>query len=917
MGHWLSISLLGLLLTATAALLRRKLNFHRIVTKLKVERKASATFLSTLALLSIIGIYSSHSLVKFSKANQAVAQARKNILQLERVSLLVKNAETGQRGYLLTGNEEYLKPYNTAPGSLDGKIASLRTTLSHNPGQLERIGRLEKILKDKLVEMSETIRLRRERGYISSLKAVQNNRGLRLMNEIHAVLDDLIQDENIELTARSHEVDRAFERSMLVVRIGAGAAILLTVLAIFFVNSNIRERLKESEVQRRLFETTLEQMPSSVIICEAPSGRLMYSNPRTKDVWRHEMHKSKNIDEYGMWKGFHPDGRPYAPTDWPLARAIMTGAIIRNEDTDVLRGDGSRGVIRLSAAPVRDEMGKVVAGVVVCEDVTEVRQLEREHTEARVRAQAALAAAQIKSEFLANMSHEIRTPMNGIIGMTDLLLKTSLTTRQKDFVDTVRLSADSLLTVINDILDFSKLEAGKLRFEVLDFNLRTSIEGVMDLLSHTAQSKGVELVYSIDPKAPLLLKGDHGRLRQVLTNLLGNALKFTSKGQVDLEVSCEQEDETKATLLFKVRDTGVGIRKEELPKLFKAFSQADSSTARKYGGTGLGLAISEQLVKRMEGMIEVQSEFGEGSLFSFTARFTKGQNEKDVISRGALATPGASTLRGKRILVVDDNETNLKHVSRLMEMWNLRITSSRDSRMALELLKDEAQNGDPFQLALIDMGMPFLDGLSLAKKIREDSSISTMPLLLMMTQPHKRSAEMESLGIAAELMKPLKQSYLLDAVIQTMSGPLEETQTTAIPRQAESQKQAHPAKILIVEDNTTNRRIAVMQLEELGYVADAVTNGLEALAALEKTNYDIILMDCQMPEMDGFQATAAIRKKEENSRHTVIIAMTANALEGDREQCLEAGMDDYLTKPTKVQNLRFTLERWLKKAHAA
>jgi PAS domain S-box-containing protein len=620
----------------------------------------------------------------------------------------------------------------------------------------------------------------------------------------------------------------------------------------------------------------------------------------------------ETLDAYNVWRNaIHPDDSKRVNNEM---FAAISGEAAFDVDFRILMPDGQTRYIKSNATVVKNEAGAPVRMIGTSYDITNrklneeklfrfTEEMENKNLQLTSALEMAEEATRAKSEFLATMSHEIRTPMNGVIGMTGLLLDTELTPVQTEYAHIVRSSGESLLSLINDILDFSKIEARKLDIENIVFDIRTTLEETAEMLALKASEKGLELLCLADPLLPRSLLGDPGRLRQVLINLANNAIKFTSRGEVFIRVELESEDRNEVRVRFSVKDSGIGISTERQGAIFDPFTQADGSTTRKYGGTGLGLAISKQLSELMGGTIGLESAEGKGSTFWFTAVLKK----TDAIF-DAVAHPKAD-IRGCNVLVVDDNTTCRFLLITLLDSWGCKYATASEAETAIPLLHEAVEEGHPFDVVIVDFLMPGMNGLDLGREIRKDPVVGDVRLVMLTAHGWRGAgSEAEKIGFQGYLTKPVRQEQLRDALSMVMGltvAPSGETEGKLVTSHVVAETSATKKRILVAEDNTVNQMVAVALLKKLGLTADVVADGSEAVKALEQIPYDLVLMDCQMPVMDGYEATRTIRGSSSNvlNHEIPIVAMTANAMQGDKERCIESGMNDYISKPVKLEDL--------------
>jgi PAS domain S-box-containing protein len=665
-----------------------------------------------------------------------------------------------------------------------------------------------------------------------------------------------------------------------------------------------QEALHESEEQiRLLLDSTAEAIYGIDL-----NGIITFVNPSVLRLLGYE--KPDGLlgkSAHHVMHHSYPDGTHFPIEDCQIVHSRLEGIDVHADSEVFWRADGTSFPVEYWAYSIRKE-GEVVGAVITFLDITERMRAQAALLEAK---QAAEAASRAKSEFLANMSHEIRTPMNGIIGMTDLALGTNLTPEQQEYLSLVKSSADSLLHVINDILDFSKIEAGKLELENTDFEIRDLFRDTLKTLAQRTENKPLEICARVSPEVPAALVGDPTRLRQLVTNLVGNSIKFTERGNIVLNADLESAKDKEVVLHISVSDTGMGIPKEKLGIIFDSFAQADGSTTRRFGGTGLGLTISRQLVELMGGRIWVESEVGKGSTFHFTCHVLKGNAEVSDQDRIA-----AQTLRGIKVLVVDSNEINREIFSEMLKNWGMNATRADSGRAALDLLESARKEGHPFRLAILDTGISDVDGFEVLQQMQSNPELNCEVIMLVGLKRHLADVERcRALGVQHCLTKPIGQSELLDTILSAITHKVAEEQTVNVPVPDLAKPASRHLNILLSEDNAVNQKLAIRLLERAGHRVTLARTGREAVSAWGNSGepgFDVLLMDIQMPEMDGMEATAEIRSREiKSGKHVPILAMTAHAMRGDRERCLENGMDGYISKPIHPVDLFAEIERCL------
>ncbi len=856
--------------------------------------------ISALAALVLItaGVLSTQNTRQLILVNGRVTRTNEVLAAISETFSAIQGAQNSATDFIIVHDEQFRSSYYSSVAQAQRQFDHLRSLTSDDPRQQARLDRLDDQIENAFSIFHLVMNLPQGDKFMAADAAQLQVREEQCLDAIRRDFQDMEREEHTLLDQRNAESAASARTTIGIVVLGSLLAVAILILASAILRHDVRRRrraeqaLSSSEQRfRLLFEHNLAavfitSIEGVVLDCNQAFVNAVGGYFRQQIIGRLATdfyHQAPDRDAFV--KALHKDGR-----------VIGREVCLRRRDGTLIWGLISAALIPPDAA----SSSPLIQGTLI--DVSNQKRTEEALLSAK---EAAEAANRSKNDFLANISHEIRTPMNGIIGMTELTLDTELNDEQREYLLAVRSSSHAMMSVINDILDFSKIDAHKLDLEKIEFSLKDCVGECLKTIASRAHEKGLEISVDIRPNLPDAIVGDPGRLRQVLLNLVGNAIKFTDFGDVVVYVGADARTEQSVTLHFRVVDTGIGIPRDKQQMIFEAFRQADSSSTRKYGGTGLGLSICSQLVGLMGGRIWVESEEGRGSTFHFTM-------VSDVPLWPHLKASAAppEVLHGMKVLVVDDNATNRRLLEETLKRWGAVPTSAVSGPAALAAIDAASIKGKPFSMILLDHQMPGMDGFVVAEKIRQQPKAVSATIMMLSSGGQRGDASRcQTLGITAYLFKPFKQSELLDAILIALNNPLATAPKPQLITRHALRERRPPLSVLVAEDNLVNQRLAVRLLEKRGHSVVVATDGQKALAALDQQRFDVVMMDIQMPEVDGFQATAAIREREKlTGKHLRIIAMTAHAMEGDREKCLAAGMDGYIPKPIQAGEMIAAIE---------
>jgi PAS domain S-box-containing protein len=868
----------------------------------KVETRVGAISLLAAAVLIVVGVLSYHQTGNLIEANRQVAESNEVLTEASAVLAEMQGAQNKANDYAITLDQRLRDQYYSNVGLAQRSLDRLRLLTGHESTQQARLEALDPLIENAFSVFhivmnpfpgSEPTRQEAARHQVQEEQSMDGVR--RTLGEIEA-------EEHRVLEQRNAVAAAAARSTKSIVILGSLLALTIFVLASLALHRDVGERQRaEEELYRskQMLETVLDAIPQRVFWKGRDLKFLGCNKPLAADTGMNEPQQVIGKSDFDLsWKN-------HAGLCQADDRAVMEqGQPKLGFEEPLTRPDGSARWLRTNKVPLRDREGEVIGVLGTYEDITERKRAEQELIKAK---EAAEEGNRLKGEFLANISHEIRTPMNGIMGMTDLALGTELTDEQRDYLTIVNRSAENLLSIINDLLDFSKMEAKKLTLETVEFAVRDNLEEALGPLAHHAFKKGLELVFDVRPNMPERVLGDPVRLKRIITNLVGNAVKLTAHGEVVIRVETDSLEPHAVVTHFTVSDTGIGIPRDRQQAIFEAFVQADGSSTRQFGGTGLGLSIAAQLVEMMQGRIWVDSQVDKGSTFHFTARL-------GVPEAAPTSSPHPSAnLVDTAALVVDDNATNRHILAEVLTRWGMKPQVADSGTEALSILRQASEAGNPIRLVISDAQMPGMDGFAFVEEIKSDPRLAAATIMMISSGGQRGDAERcRNLGVSAYLMKPIRQAKLKEAV----AAALRAGSTPLVSRRLRSHhalpEADHKLRILVAEDNPDNQAVAMGLLNKLGHEVTVAADGKEALALLigSARTFDLALIDIQMPGMNGFELTAAIRKQERGTgSHLPIIAMTAHAMVGDRSKCLDAGMDDYVVKPIRAAELSDAVRR--------